>query len=276
MKASAQVREPAVAGTFYPRSATVLSSQIEELLQQVPARDIPGQITGLISPHAGYMYSGFTAAHGFSLLVGKSYRTVVIISPSHREYFDSMSVYSGEAYQTPLGVVEIDHELREEIVRDHRSIGISQFGHREEHAVEVQIPFLQKVLPSFMILPVVMGDQRREYCFSLGERLGSVLKGRNTLLVASTDLSHYYQYDVCRKLDSIFIDAVARFDYERLMEDLGTERTEACGGGPTVAAMIAARNLGAVKSEILHHCNSGDVTGNKSQVVGYLSAVLSQ
>lgn len=276
MKTYAQIREPAVAGTFYPRSATVLGSQIEELLGQVPARDIRGQITALISPHAGYMFSGLTAAHGFNLLVGKTYRTVVIISPSHREYFDGISVYSGEAYRTPLGEVEIDNELREEIVRDHGSIVVSQFGHREEHAVEVQIPFLQEVLSTFMILPVVMGDQRREYCFFLGERLGNVLKGKNTLLVASTDLSHYYQYDVCRKLDSIFIDAVAKFDYERLMEDLETERTEACGGGPTVAAMIAAKNLAAVKSDILHHCNSGDVTGNKSQVVGYLSAVLWQ
>lgn len=276
MKSSAQIREPAVAGTFYPRSTAALKSQVEELLGQVPAKDLGGQVVALISPHAGYMYSGFTAAHGFKLLTGRTYRTVVIISPSHREYFDGISVYNGEAYRTPLGEVGIDRELREEFVTGHGSIVISQFGHGEEHAVEVQIPFLQEVLPPFMILPVVMGDQRREYCFLLGERLGEVLKGKNVLLVASTDLSHYYQYDVCRKLDSIFIDAVKRFDVERLMEDLETERTEACGGGPTVAAMIAAKNLGAVNSEILHHCNSGDVSGNKSQVVGYLSAVLWQ
>lgn len=274
MKASTQVREPAVAGTFYPRNPTVLESQIEEFFRQIPPKNIPGQIIGLISPHAGFMFSGLTAAHGFNLLAGRTFRTVVIISPSHREYFDGISVYSGEAYRTPLGQVEVDRELREEIIRDHGSVEVSQFGHHEEHAVEVQIPFLQKVLPSFMILPVVMGDQRREYCFLLGERLGNVLKGGNILLVASTDLSHYYHYDVCRKLDSVFIDAVAQFDYDRLMEDLETERTEACGGGPTVAAMIAARKLGASKLEILHHCNSGDVTGNKSQVVGYLSAVL--
>ncbi len=276
MKPSAQVREPAVAGTFYPRNSTVLRSQIGDFLHQVPARDLRGKIVCLISPHAGYMFSGFTAANGFNLLAGKSYQTVVIISPSHREYFDAISVYSGDAYRTPLGEVEIDRELREEIVRDHGSIVVSQSGHREEHAVEVQIPFLQEVLPSFMILPVVMGDQRREYCFFLGERLGNILKDRNTLVVASTDLSLYYQYDVCRKLDSIFIESVAAFDSERLMRDLESERTEACGGGPTVAAMIAAKNIGALKSEILHQCNSGDVAGNKSQVVGYLSAVLLQ
>ncbi len=210
------------------------------------------------------------------MLVGNTFRTVVIISPSHREYFDGISVYSGDAYRTPLGDVEVDKELRQAVLQGQGSIVVSQFGHREEHAVEVQIPFLQEVLLSFKILPMVMGDQRREYCHLLGERLGEVLKAGDNLLVASTDLSHYYHYDVCRKLDSVFIDSVVNFDVEKLMRDLESERTEACGGGPAVAAMIAAKNLGATKSEVLHHCNSGDVTGNKSQVVGYLSAVLWQ
>ena len=274
VKEFAEIRDPAVAGTFYPRNASALKAQIAELLAQVPSNRISGQVVGLISPHAGYMYSGFTAAHGYRQLEGRAYRTVVVVSPSHREYFDGISVYSGHAYRTPLGDVEVDRDLREELARGGGSIVISQFGHREEHAVEVQVPFLQAVLRSFMVLPVVMGDQRREYCFALGERLGTILKGKDTLLVASTDLSHYYHYDVCRKLDSVFVDAVKKFDYEQLMSDLETERTEACGGGPTVAVMIAAKVLGSERVEVLHQCNSGDVSGQKSQVVGYMSGVL--
>lgn len=274
MVAKGAVREPAVAGMFYSLDRSALDREVDALLKRAVTKKFEGELRGLISPHAGYIYSGFTAANGYKLLVGKSIETVVIIAPSHREYFKGASVFSGSAYRTPLGDLEVDDELRTELVRDGGVIVASTAGHREEHAVEVQLPFLQKVLRDFKILPIVMGDQRREFCASLGERLASALKGRNALLVASTDLSHYYPYEIACELDRVIIDDVRDFNEEALLKDLETQRAEACGGGPMAAMLIAAKKLGADKVQVLHHCNSGDVTGDKDGVVGYLSAAV--
>jgi AmmeMemoRadiSam system protein B len=268
------VREPAVAGMFYPFERSVLERELDGMLKHTEVKRLDGELRGLISPHAGYVYSGSTAAMGYKLLEGKSFDTVVIVSPSHREYFHGISVFSGSAYRTPLGEIAVDKELRSAIVEERGSIMASVAGHREEHAIEVQLPFLQRVLSHFKILPIVMGDQRRELCDHLGERLAAVLKGRKVLLVASTDLSHYYPYEVARKLDSIILDRVGQFDEESLLEDLETKRAEACGGGPMVAVLRAAKKLGADKVEVLRYCNSGDVTGDKDGVVGYLSAAV--
>jgi len=268
------IREPAVAGMFYPSDTAVLRKEVDHLLSRVQAKKIEGDLRGLISPHAGYVYSGFTAANGYKLLEGKQVETVVIISPSHREYFKGISVYPGSAYRTPLGVLEVDDKLRSELIQDGGVIVSSTLGHREEHAIEVQLPFLQRVLKDFKILPIVMGDQRHDYCTLLAERLGAVLAGRQAFLVASSDLSHYYPYEIACKLDRIVIDEVEEFDPVGLSRDLETRRAEACGGGPMVAMLLAAKKLGADATEILHYCNSGDVTGDREGVVGYLSAAV--
>jgi len=287
MNASA-VRPPAVAGLFYPADPNILNRQIDELLQRAASnasvshllrgedRKVRRRIRAIISPHAGYMYSGLTAAHGYRLLQGQEFDTAIIVSPSHREYFDGISIYGGQAYRVPSGDVPIDTELREMLIRDDAIITLSDVGHRQEHAVEVQIPFLQKVLPGCKIVPIIMGDQRRDYCYHLGKKLAKVAKDKNVLLIASTDLSHYYPYDTAQMLDRIIIDEVERLDYEQLMTDLETERAEACGGGPTVAVLLAVCELGANKAYILHACNSGDVTGDRRGVVGYLSAAIFQ
>ncbi|MEN3039165.1 MAG: AmmeMemoRadiSam system protein B [Candidatus Kryptonium sp.] len=274
-----KVRHPAVAGLFYPDVPSILNAEIEKMFERAKdmTRDkkINGEIKALIAPHAGYMYSGQTAAIAYSLIRGKDYDTVVVVSPSHREYFDAISIYDGKSYKTPLGEIEIDFKLAEQIVdAGNGLIEFSSYGHRSEHAVEVHLPFLQKALNHFKLVPIVMGDQKSEYCFRLGNILAEVLSGRNVLLVASTDLSHYYPYDVAMKFDKIVIDDIANFDPEKLMDDLEQQRCEACGGGPTVAVMHAAKKLGADKSEVLYYCNSGDITGDKTGVVGYLSAVL--
>jgi AmmeMemoRadiSam system protein B len=272
MKEPIVIRPPAVAGMFYPSNPNELRQQIAELLQRVEKK-IQGKVRGIVSPHAGYMYSGFTAAHGYSALRGEKFDTVVVVSPSHREYFQSVSVYSGDAYETPLGVIQVNTKLRDELIAAGDFIVASERGHRTEHALEVQLPFLQEVLPPFTLLPIVIGDQQPEFCLKLGEALAKVLKDENALLVASTDLSHFYSSDVADKLESVIIKDVEEFDYERLMHDLQTQRTEACGGGPTVAVMSALKHLDVTNIEVLHHSNSGDVTGDYSSVVGYLSAV---
>jgi AmmeMemoRadiSam system protein B len=268
------IRPPAVAGMFYPAEKNALIHQLDELFSAVKQQSVTGTIVAIVSPHAGYRYSGFTAAHGYSLLKGKSFDTVVIVSPSHREYFEGICVFSGKAYRTPLGELQVDTKLRAELLEEDDSLLNDIVGHRQEHAIEVQLPFLQRIVGDIKILPLVMGDQKRSFCTRLGDTLAKVLRGKNILLVASTDLSHYYSYDTAEKLDSIFINNVARFDDEQLMSDLEAERTEGCGGGPTVAVLRAAKKLGAHKVHILHHCNSGDITGDKSGVVGYLSAAI--
>ena len=269
-------RPPAVAGMFYPSNPDKLRRTIQELLAEASVKKIPGELLALVCPHAGYKYSGLTAAHAYKLLLGTSYDTVIVVSPSHREIFDGASVYSGSAYQTPLGNLPVDDVLREEILRDSTVIHASLSGHRQEHAVEVQLPFLQLVLRDFKILPIVIGEQKRESCYHLGEKLAAAARGRKVLLVASTDLSHFYPAATAEKLDRVIIDDIAKLDHGRMMSDLETDRGEACGGGPAVAVMLAAKKLGANTATILHHSNSGDVTGDLREVVGYLSAAISR
>jgi AmmeMemoRadiSam system protein B len=268
------IRPPAVAGMFYPAEPHILRSELDKLLERVSMRKIRGSVAALIVPHAGYQYSGFTAAIGWSAVKRQQFDTIVVVSPSHHEYFDGISVYDGSAFATPLGHIEIDSHLRAELVQNDPVIRVAAIGHGREHAVEVHIPFIQRLFHSAKILPIVMGDQRGEYCLHLGSRLATILRSTNTLLVASTDLSHYFTYAMARTLDGVFAEDVGRFNPDQLLADLESERTQACGGGPTVAVLMAAKKLGANHVELLYQCNSGDVTGDHRAVVGYLSAAV--
>ncbi len=270
------IRSPAVAGLFYPGLQAVLNRNIDELLLRAAAQGKQGRLKGLIAPHAGYAYSGYTAATGYKLLKERPFSSVIIVGPSHREYFNGVSIYAGDAFKTPLGDVEVDADLRNELVHAWKDIAVAETGHADEHSVEVQLPFLQKVLKSFSFVPVVMGDQRSEHCRRLAEAIGEACSGKNVLLVASSDLSHYHPYKAAIELDRMVLDEIERYNPERLMERLEAEEVEACGGGPVAAVMMAARKLGANSSQILHYCNSGDVSGEKDAVVGYVSAALFQ
>jgi hypothetical protein len=273
MKASAVIRPPVVGGLFYPGEPGVLKREIDGLMHRVERAPVKGKVRGIISPHAGYVYSGLTAAHGYALLQGASYATVVVVSPSHQEFFDGVSVFSGKGYRTPLGTMPVNETMRDLLIEHCPCAEISERGHNQEHAIEVQLPFLQHVLGTFVILPIVIGSQKREYCFELGTALASILAKDDYLLVASTDLSHYHNASVADRLDRIAIDDINAFDFDRLMSDLESGKTEACGGGPTVAVMVALRKLGVEELRVVHRSNSGDVTGDYDRVVGYLSAV---
>jgi len=275
MNSTTIIRPPAVAGKFYPGDPQDLRETIAGFLEEAESEPISGEIRGIVAPHAGYMYSGFTAAHAYKLLKGREFDVVVVVSPSHFDFFHGVSVYPGEAYETPLGRIPINAELREALTAASDVVIVSDAGHRAEHALEVQLPFLQCTLQpgTFTLVPLVIGDQKREICFALGQALAEVLKDRNVLLVASTDLSHYYPASIAERLDAVMMRDVAAFDYEKLMTDLETHRTEACGGGPTVAVMAALDDLGVRKMKVTHRSNSGDTTGDYSSVVGYLSAV---
>jgi AmmeMemoRadiSam system protein B len=232
-------------------------------------------ITGLVSPHAGYIYSGQVAACSFKQVEGKKYESVIIIAPSHSEYFDFNSVFNGRAYRTPLGIVEVDTERAERLAGNgtyKNHIRLSDSGHWREHSLEVQLPFLQTIFENLKIVPVVMGRQDKKNIESLGNAIGATFKGENILVVASTDLSHYHNYNTAAALDALVIDYINSFDPIRFADAVTSEEVEMCGGGPVAAAMIASGMLGANSSKVLCYKNSGDTSGDKSAVVGYLSA----
>ena len=267
------VRPCSVSGLFYPAAPAELEKQVRGFLSRATPGPSRGTVMGIIAPHAGYMYSGATAGMAYATLAGASYETVIIVSPSHRDFFDGVSVFPGDAYETPLGKVPIDADKRTALLEACPIVHSSHRGHGEEHAVEVHLPFLQKVLPEFVLLPLVMGHQTRRNCLQLGEGIARVAQGHRVLLVASSDLSHYHQAAVAERLDHIFAEAVERFDPDGIMEVIESGTAEACGGGPVVAVMAALRALGATRFDIVHRCTSGDVTGDRKSVVGYLSAV---
>lgn len=273
MSPHVSVRQSSVSGLFYPADAAELEKQVAGFLAREKPRPEQGRVMGIIAPHAGYMYSGVTAGMAYASLAGESYEAVVIVSPSHRDFFDGVSVFPGDAYETPLGRVPIDKELRKAMLEACPILHATPRGHGEEHAVEVHIPFLQKALPPFGILPLVMGHQTRRTCVHLGEAIARVMRDKRVLLIASSDLSHYHQAAVAERMDSVFVDAVGRFDPDEVMEVIEAGTAEACGGGPIVAVMVALRSMGATRIEVVHHCTSGDITGDRRSVVGYFSAV---
>ncbi len=261
---------------FYPSDPRELEETVTGLLASVKRRKMSGRVCGVISPHAGYMFSGPTAASAFAQLAGETYKTVVIVSPSHRESFDGVSVYPGDAYATPMGDVEIDAPLRDRLTEECDIVVASEAGHRQEHAIEVQLPFLLSTLGKFTLLPLVMGRQSDACCRQLGEALGLVLRDQDVLLVASTDLSHFHSASIAERLDGIVRADIEQCDPDALLADIAEGSTEACGGGPVVAVMVALRLMGVHHMEVMHQCHSGDTTGDRASVVGYLSAIAYQ
>jgi len=268
-----RIRHQQVAGYFYPADKDKLQKDIALMLQVAKPEKAFNNIFGIVSPHAGYMYSGKTAAFAYNLLKDKFYKTVIIISPSHAEYFPGISIYDGDAYETPLGIVEIDQVMVDMLVENSKIIFRGIQGHRKEHALEVQIPFLQTVLKNFKIVPIVMGDQSKMFVDELAEKISKVVDD-NTLVVASSDMSHFYSAEEAERLDSVVEKRINDFDFEQLLKDLDDHECEACGGGPIAVMMKTASLKNIDKSLVISRSNSGDVTGDKSEVVGYLSAVV--
>jgi len=275
---AAQVRQPAVAGAFYPADEKELAAMVDGFLAQVHPPAVEGTILALVSPHAGYPYSGGVAANGYSLLRGKHFDRVVLIAPTHVVGFSWASIYDGDAYATPLGMVEVDKAFARKLA-DGSVIRLSGEGHamyngRGEHAVEVQLPFLQRVLGTFKLVPIVMGDQSYDSCRAVGLAVAKQIKaaGGSTLIVASSDLSHYHRYDDAVAMDRKTLRAVEEWDYLSMSANFDRQLWEACGGGPIITAMIATERAGAVP-KLLKYANSGDTTGDRKAVVGYGSMV---
>ena len=274
---SGVVRKPVVAGAFYPGDPQSLAGDIDAYLSDADVPELPGEPVALIAPHAGYVYSGPVAARAYAYLRGRSFDAVVVVAPSHRFPFRIASVFGGDGYETPLGVVPVDRALADAISGDTEGFAYEPRAHSQEHSLEVQVPFLQRVLGEFMIVPIVMGEQTEPSTRLLAGRIANAVRsfgGKRVLLVASTDLSHYHSHDEAVALDAHILDAVNDFDPEGLLSSLARGECEACGGGPAAAVMMAARELGAVGSSVFGYATSGDVTGDMSQVVGYMAAVV--
>ena len=277
----ATIRKPAAAGprSFYPSNAIELTKMIAGFFAETEKTVLGGPPVALIAPHAGYVYSGKVAAKAFKLLEGEQFGSVVVVSPSHTVFFKGCSVYDGDGYETPLGIIDVDKPLAKKIAEINPLVRFSSQGHatgseRGEHSLEVMLPFLQVALGKFRLVPIVMGDQDSDTVSVLGEILASALKDTNTLLVASTDLSHFHPEKEANKLDGTIKKAVEAFDPGGVMDALSSGKGEACGAGPVSAVMAAAKRLGATEVKSLDYATSGTVTGDFSEVVGYYSAVL--
>ena len=269
-----------MAGKFYPSDPHELRRIVHGYIGNVEKDRIDGKIVALISPHAGYMYSGQVAAWAYKLLEGMDFDDVIVIAPSHRVDFVGASIYNGEGYETPLGIVPIDMELSRRISQRSKIIEYIPQAHAQEHSLEVQIPFLQSVLKGFSLVPMVMGPTlNSDVCQHLSQAIILSIEGKRALIIASSDLTHSYDYGKVVEQDEILARHIEQFDITGLEEDLRKGRCQACGGGPMVVAMMAAQGLGAQRAKVLKLTTSGDVTGRKSPgdyVVGYMAAVLYQ
>ncbi len=269
------IRRSILQGTWYPADPGVLLRLISSRLSEVSPPEVEGRIHALVVPHAGYQYSGPVAAHAYRLIRGRAIERVILVGPSHRYGFDGISVSRHDAYETPLGRVPVDRSLAEGLIALDPAIRFIPDAHALEHSLEIQLPFLQAVLEDFSIVPVIMGRQDPETCSALADALARVVgDDPATLMIASTDLSHFHEDAAARALDKIFTGYLKEFDPEGLSRALAGGRCEACGGGAVVAVLTASLKLGAGRCVILDYANSGDVTGDRKRVVGYLSAAV--
>lgn len=270
------VRKSAVAGFWYPGDPLALMREVSEHVRAAGEVSAPGRLVALISPHAGLRYSGPVAAYGFSLLRGRPSATVVLVGPSHRAVFGGIAVCAHGAFETPLGRVPVAEALAAALIAADSRLFDDPAPHRDEHSLEMQLPFLQHFIPDLRIVPLLMGSQSKDEVSALTGALSRVLPDRDdTLLLASSDLSHYHPAPVANRMDALVVGDVERFDPESLLARIERSNEHACGGGPMVAVMKAARALGADRAKVLRYADSGDAgEHDKGRVVGYLSAAL--
>jgi AmmeMemoRadiSam system protein B len=276
-----------VGGAWYPAQRERLVAEIDRDVARTGA-ELPGPPRALIAPHAALMYSGPVAAHAYACVRGASYRTVVLVGPSHFVPFRGASIWRRGAWESPFGSLEVDEPLADAIVEGAAGVFVERAdAHAREHSLEMQLPFIAHLIPGARIVPIVMGHQTRETALALGEAIARAIDRPpapgdaaaapmpdDVLLVASSDLSHYEHARTAARMDAVVVHHVEAFDANGLMTTLEQEPRHACGGGPIVSVLHAARQLGATEARVLHYADSGDVSGDKSSVVGYLAAAI--
>lgn len=267
---SGPVKEPAVAGAFYPADGKALKEVVSSFLRAVPERSVDGRLIALVSPHAGYRFSGQIAAYAYRHLEGKNINTVILLGPSHHSAFNGASVYTRGSMRTPFGDVKIDEKLARSLLNEKANVSFYPQAFEKEHSIEVQLPFLQQTLKNFKIVPIIIGSPTRESYMHLTEKLRDILgRDEKTILIASTDLSHYHDYNTAMTMDRKITDAVERMSLEDVEGLIRTGEGEMCGAYPVIFTMAVARALGATNGVIYALANSGDITQDRGSVVGY-------
>lgn len=252
------LRLPAVAGQFYPEDREELKKMIDGFLDKANPPEIKGDVFGLLLPHAGYIYSGQVAAYGFKSIIGKNFDTVIIIGDSHYERFDGVAIWAKGWWETPLGKIEVDDDLAEKILSSPERFLQRDSAHLWEHSIEVQLPFLQKTLKNFKILPIIFGSEDEDWKL-LAEAILKNIKGKKFLVIASADLSHYLPYEKAKQIDEKTIKNVLNLQVEGL---------DICAVDSAKAIIEMTKNLGGA-AKLLKYYNSGDTAGDKLKVVGY-------
>ncbi len=276
---SQTVRRSPISGRWYPGSRRSLARTVDEYLSSVDQPQVDGDLMGLISPHAGYAYSGKTAAHAYNQLQGRQVDTVVLIGPSHRAWVGDYAVNTEDAYETPLGRVALDQAFIADL---EASLSLNRVERDAEHSLEIQLPFLQRQLGDFGLVPVMISADDPAVARRLASALAETIEaraeeGKRVLLVASSDLHHIENYDEVLRRDQPVVDAIAAFDVESLTPLLMAPGCSVCGRMPILAVLRATRAMGADRVQVLHHTNSGDVTGERqagSYTVGYMAAAI--
>ena len=267
------IRNPVVAGSFYPGDSSILKTQINDYLQKAIIKDDNRDILGVISPHAGYVYSGQCAAFSFNAIRNKDFDLAVIIAPSHRFADFDFSIGDYDEYITPLGGVKVAKDIVKEL-KDKFNMETSYYAHNVEHSLEVQLPFLQQIKPDAKIVPILLGEQNPENSNRLASILAEYFNDRleNTVFIISSDLSHYHDSETATEMDTIIAENLENLDIHKMEDDAQQGKIEACGMGGILTLMSLANELNYSNSKILDFRNSGDVSGDYKQVVGYLSS----
>jgi AmmeMemoRadiSam system protein B len=278
MIASASVRPSPIAGKWYEGHSAALTQAVDRYLDQAEFPELHGDVIAIIAPHAGHKYSGPVAGFSFATVRDRSFDLVAVLSPMHHAYRQSVLTTAHEAYATPLGQVPVDKDAIDDL--DTRLLiglgeGLSRIANDQEHSLEIELPFLQRALSGeFKLLPVMVRSQSYDVCQFLGAALAETLLGKNALVVASTDLSHFYNQKEAVIFDTEMLRRIESFDPEAVFNAELEHKGFACGLSALTAVLIAAKALGANIVKVLHHATSGDVTGDLSSVVGYGAAVI--
>ena len=270
------IRKPVVSGSFYPDNPDELEQMIQKFFthrfgpNSNPPKQSIERIFGVICPHAGYMYSGPIASHSYYEISSQEFDLAIIIGPNHLAIGSKIATMSDAKWQTPLGISEVDSESSNELLTIADNIEQDYFSHSKDHSLEVQIPFLQKIFPNNLkILPIIMAKQDIDAAKEVGNAISQIAKSKKTMIIGSSDFTHYEENDFAHKQDMSLIEPILKMDVNGFYETLIEKKISACGYGAIAATMIACKNLGSKKGELLAYATSGDVVGNKESVVGY-------
>ncbi len=275
-----EIRTPAVSGTFYPNDKKELKSLIDNCFMhsigpgKIPPTDSNEKIYGVICPHAGFVYSGPVACHSFYSISSSTSKLAIITGPNHYEVGQNIASMIDVSWKTPLGLVEVDSESALELRDGLDILELDSFSHSKEHSIEVQVPMLQETFSHEMkLLPISLINQEQQTATKVGSAIAKIAQKKDALLIGSSDFTHYEENEFAHRQDLALIDPILKLDVDEFYKILYERKVTACGFGAIASIMTACKELGATKGKLLKYATSGDVSGDKSSVVGYASII---